>query len=309
MYARVIPIQCRPGLLTDFLSVYRSAVLPPLVREPGFHGALVLSDPEIHTGFIVTLWNSEAALAQSELKSRKAVAAMLLPFLTAHPQPEQYEVLVRAGQHIGGLFARMITLPVPEAQLEPARAVYEQEYLPILRQQPGFQGRAVAGQSRARHRTRAELLDQPGTDAGRRPGERIFPPGPVPAGGIFLRSDRARLLRRFRADVTAIENQPSRCLALRSCSRVLPVSQKKTADSRPGADRDAEQGVANRVRRPDQIVEDADRLRAGTQADHRQDKDKDRRGRCPHGRRSQVLHNRAGRSQPHRAKDVRREEA
>ncbi len=140
MYARVIPIQCRPSHLTDFLSVYRSAVLPPLVREPGFHGALVLSDPEVHTGFIVTLWNSAAALAQSELKSRKAVAAMLLPFLTAHPQPEQYEVLVRAGQHIGGRFARMITLPVPEAQLEPARAVYEKEYLPVLKQQPGFQG-------------------------------------------------------------------------------------------------------------------------------------------------------------------------
>lgn len=140
MHARVIPIQCRPGLLTDFLSVYRSAVVPPLVREPGFSGTLVLSDPEVHTGFILTLWNSAAAMARSELKSRKAVAAMLLPFLTAHPQPEQYEVLVRAGQHIGGLFARMITLPVPGEQLAPARAIYEEEYLPALKRQPGFQG-------------------------------------------------------------------------------------------------------------------------------------------------------------------------
>ena len=140
MYARIIPVQCKPGLLTDFLSVYRSAVMPPLVRESGFSGTLVLSDPGAHTGFIVTLWNSATALARSELKSRKAVAAMLLPFLTAHPQPEHYEVLVRAGQHIGGLFARMITLPVPGEQLDPARAIYEQEYLPVLRQQPGFQG-------------------------------------------------------------------------------------------------------------------------------------------------------------------------
>ena len=85
MYARVIPIQCKPGLLTDFLSVYRSAVMPPLVRESGFSGTLVLSDPEAHTGFIVTLWNSATALARSELKGRKAVAAMLLPFLTAPP--------------------------------------------------------------------------------------------------------------------------------------------------------------------------------------------------------------------------------
>ena len=140
MYARVIPVQCRPGLLTDFLSVYRSAVMPTLVQESGFSGILVLSDPEAHTGFIVTLWNSEVALARSEPKSRKAVAAMLLPFLTVHPQPEHYEVLVRAGQHVGGLFARMITLPVPGEQLAPARAIYEKEYLPILRQQSGFHG-------------------------------------------------------------------------------------------------------------------------------------------------------------------------
>ena len=140
MYARVIPIQCKSGLLTDFLSVYRNTVMPPLVREPGFSGTLVLSDPEAHTGFTITLWNSAAALDRSELKSRKAVAAMLLPFLTVHPQPEHYEVLVRAGQHIGGLFARMITLPVLGEQLDPARAIYEQEYLPVLRQQPGFHG-------------------------------------------------------------------------------------------------------------------------------------------------------------------------
>lgn len=140
MYARVIPIQCKSGLLIDFLSVYRNTVMPPLVREPGFSGTLVLSDPEAHTGFTITLWNSAAALDRSELKSRKAVAAMLLPFLTTHPQPEHYEVLVRAGQHVGGLFARMITLPVLGEQLDPARAIYEQEYLPVLRQQPGFHG-------------------------------------------------------------------------------------------------------------------------------------------------------------------------
>ncbi len=140
MHARVIPVHYRPGLLTDFLAVYRKAVAPPLVQEPGFSGTLVLSDPETQTGCIVTVWNSAAALARSEWQSRKAVAAMLLPFLTSHPQPERYEVLVRAGQYIGGRFARMITLPVPGEQLDSARAIYEEEYLPVLRQQAGFQG-------------------------------------------------------------------------------------------------------------------------------------------------------------------------
>ena len=140
MHARVIPVRCKPGLLTDFLSVSRGAVFPALIQEPGFSAGLVVSDPEMNTGFIVTLWNSEVARVQSEMKSRKAVAAMLLPFLTAHPQPEQYEVLVRVGQHIGGRFARVITLPVPGERVDPARAVYEEEYLPLLKQQPGFQG-------------------------------------------------------------------------------------------------------------------------------------------------------------------------
>ena len=140
MHARVVRVQYKPGLLNDFVSVYRQAAMPALIQEQGFSGILLLSNAQTNAGFIVTLWNSEAALERSELSSRKAVASMLLPFLTHNPQLEHYEVLVRAGQYVGGLAARVITLPVPQEHVDPALAIYEEEYLPLLKQQPGFQG-------------------------------------------------------------------------------------------------------------------------------------------------------------------------
>jgi len=74
------------------------------------------------------------------MESRKMVASMLLPFLTESPTPQNYEVLVSAGQRVGAPFARAITLPVPSEHIEPARSVYENEYLPLLKRQMGFWG-------------------------------------------------------------------------------------------------------------------------------------------------------------------------
>ena len=140
MHARVIPFQCKPLMLSDFVSVCRQTVLPPLVHVPGFGAALLMSQADTSAGFLLSLWNSSDALADSEPASRKAVASTLLPFLAELPQLENYEVLVRAGHHIGGRFARVITLPIPDRHIEPAREVYEADYLPLLKRQPGFQG-------------------------------------------------------------------------------------------------------------------------------------------------------------------------
>lgn len=140
MHARVIPFQCKPLLLSDCVSVCRQAVLPPLVHAPGFGAALLVSQADTSAGFLLSLWNSSGALADFEPASRKAVASTLLPFLAEPPQPENYEVLVRAGHHIGGRYARVITLPIPDRHIESAREVYEADYLPLLKRQPGFQG-------------------------------------------------------------------------------------------------------------------------------------------------------------------------
>lgn len=140
MHARVIPFQCKPSLLPNFVSVCWQAVLPPLVHAPGFGASLLMSRANTSAGFLLSLWNSSGALADSDPASRKAVASMLLPLLAEPPQPENYEVLVKAGHHIGGRYARVITLPIPDRHIESAREVYEAGYLPLLKRQPGFQG-------------------------------------------------------------------------------------------------------------------------------------------------------------------------
>ena len=139
-YARVIPFQCKPGLHQDFLTIYRQSVQPPLLLAQGFQGVLVVSDAQTLAGYMVTLWASHPDLKASVRSSRKALAAVLLPFFTQPPAIKEYAVLVQAGQHVGGTMARVITLPVSDQNIDPALAVYEQSYLPLLTQQPGFQG-------------------------------------------------------------------------------------------------------------------------------------------------------------------------
>lgn len=140
MYARVLPIRCHPEHSQDFLSVYKTAVLPKLVVSQGFAGASLLAESEAGTGYLLSLWTGPDTLKGSEMESRKMTASMLLPFLTESPTPQSCEVLVSAGQRVGAPFARAITLPVPNEHIESARSVYEKEYLPLLKRQKGFWG-------------------------------------------------------------------------------------------------------------------------------------------------------------------------
>src|SRR5436190_13191338 len=63
-----------------------------------------------------------------------------------------------------------------------------------------------------------------------------------------------------------------------------------------------EQRIADRVWRADPVVDNADQLRACTQADDGQDEDENRRSRGPHGRRHQVLNDRSRWAEPESAK-------
>src|SRR5437773_2457516 len=63
-----------------------------------------------------------------------------------------------------------------------------------------------------------------------------------------------------------------------------------------------EQTIADRVWRADPVVDNADQLRACTQADDGQDEDESRRSRGTHGRRHQVLNDRSRWAEPESAK-------
>ena len=140
MYARLIPVQFRAIFVEDFLSVYRKTAVPDLLQRRGFGGGLVLVDAEKNTGLVVSLWDSQEALTRSKSHSQRILSAMLLPFLAEPPMMETYEVYVQAGQYIGGKFARTLTLPVANARLDEALAIYTDALLPQLKRLAGFQG-------------------------------------------------------------------------------------------------------------------------------------------------------------------------
>lgn len=140
MYARVIPLQFRPDFLDSFLHVYQEHAVPDLLQRRGFGGALVLIDAETHTGMLFSLWDTQEDMRKSQPDSQRILSAILLPFLAHTPVLEAHAVCVQAGQYIGGTAARILTLPIAGDQLDGALDIYNQELLPELKRQAGFQG-------------------------------------------------------------------------------------------------------------------------------------------------------------------------
>lgn len=140
MYARVVPLQFRPDFREGFLRVYQEHAIPDLMQRRGFGGALVLTNADTHTGMLLSLWDSHADVCKSQSPSQRILSAMLLPFLAQTPTLEAFEVCVHSGQYVGGTAARILTLPIAGEQLNDALAIYNQELLPELKRQTGFQG-------------------------------------------------------------------------------------------------------------------------------------------------------------------------
>lgn len=138
MYASVSPVFAKPEQLDDFLSVCGTTVLPSLSAEPGFISGSVVSAPSTNAAYIISLWNSAAERDNAEERNRSTQIAALTPYLVQAPKPEPFEILVQAGAQTGAIFARLITLPVPNEHIGSAIRVYEEEYLPLLQAQPGF---------------------------------------------------------------------------------------------------------------------------------------------------------------------------
>ena len=140
MYARVVSLQFRPGFLDGFLTVYQERAVPDLLQRRGFDGALVLTAADTHTGMLLSLWDTQEDVRKSHSHSQRIVSAILLPFLAQTPALEAYDVCVQSGHYMGGTAARILTLPIVGEQLDDALAIYNQELLPELKRQAGFQG-------------------------------------------------------------------------------------------------------------------------------------------------------------------------
>ena len=66
MHARVSAARILSGQADELARKLNEIAIPNYQKQPGFAGAMVLIDREGGKGVVVTLWNSEAELKESE---------------------------------------------------------------------------------------------------------------------------------------------------------------------------------------------------------------------------------------------------
>ena len=95
MHARVVNLRVRPVDTEEMVRIYRDSVMPASRRQPGFGGAMLLTDPETGIGISVTMWETEADREAVEASGYyKEQIARLADFLVETPIRKHYEVSV-----------------------------------------------------------------------------------------------------------------------------------------------------------------------------------------------------------------------
>jgi heme-degrading monooxygenase HmoA len=82
MYARVVSARVAPEQLDDLIRMLQEDVLPNAETQPGFEGAVTLSDPGTGKGMMITFWATPEDLIAGEVtgylgRQLAAVAPML----------------------------------------------------------------------------------------------------------------------------------------------------------------------------------------------------------------------------------------
>ena len=97
MYARVITAQFQPGTFDEAVALFRDTTIPALKQLSGFKGALILDDPDTHTGISITLWETKANAEASGVGSAhlQAQFAKIASMVTTPPVTETYEVALQ----------------------------------------------------------------------------------------------------------------------------------------------------------------------------------------------------------------------
>src|SRR5215211_6849109 len=96
VYARVTNLRFPPAMRTEVVRVAQGLV-PVLVRQQGFRGLNVLTDPDAGEGIIISFWESEAdAKASESSASYIGQMSMMSSFLRAPLSPKTYEANIQA---------------------------------------------------------------------------------------------------------------------------------------------------------------------------------------------------------------------
>ena len=96
MNARVVMVQSQPGQRDEMIRIYQESVVPVAQQQPGFKGALLLTDRHSDKGISITLWESEAAMVAGETSGyyQEQIRKFGTVF-AAPPNREHYEVSVQ----------------------------------------------------------------------------------------------------------------------------------------------------------------------------------------------------------------------
>jgi heme-degrading monooxygenase HmoA len=66
VHARVVSMEILPMNMEEAVRLYQDSVVPFAKKEPGFRGALMLTDAYTGEGVSITLWESEGDMHASE---------------------------------------------------------------------------------------------------------------------------------------------------------------------------------------------------------------------------------------------------
>ena len=96
MYARVVSMPGRPELADQARKIFAESVIPVAKQQPGFKGALFLTDPNTGKGMSVTLWETEAEMKAGEGSGNlQEQIAKFAPLLAGPPTREVFLVAVQ----------------------------------------------------------------------------------------------------------------------------------------------------------------------------------------------------------------------
>jgi hypothetical protein len=93
MYARVVSARVAPERLDDLIRVLQEEVVPNAEMQPGFEGALTLSDPGTGKGMMITFWATPEELIAGEVSGYLGrQLASVSPFLQGPTTHETFLV-------------------------------------------------------------------------------------------------------------------------------------------------------------------------------------------------------------------------
>jgi len=95
MFARTLRIQTAPDQIDAAAMLFEESVIPLCKNQKGFVGAEYLADRNTGASMLITIWESEADLQNSE-RSRffQEQVAKFLGYFTAPPIRESFEVVM-----------------------------------------------------------------------------------------------------------------------------------------------------------------------------------------------------------------------